>query len=157
MDKNSLSLKITIIVTGMLGIAFFFWVVPFIGSYIKDAFPEFSNAYIPWLILFWVLAVPCYITLVLLWQVVRTIDTGELFRHKNAERFKTISSLVFADVALFFFVNIIFLCLNINHPSIVLASAFISIIGVAFGISMRAISGFFEKAAVLQDENDLTI
>jgi hypothetical protein len=51
----------------------------------------------------------------------------------------------------------VFSAFNFSHPSIVLASAFISIIGVAFGISMRAFSGFFEKAALLQDESDLTI
>jgi hypothetical protein len=157
MSKNSLPLKITIIVIGVLGLAFFFWAVPVIGNWIKDGNPEFSNAYIPWLILFWITAVPCYITLVILWLVVSSIDKGELFRHKNAKHFKTISLLVFIDVAVFFCTNIVFLFMDINHPSIVLASAFISLIGVAFGICMTALSEFFEKAAILQDENDLTI
>lgn len=157
MKQNSLALKITIILLGVLGSAFFFWVVPVVGGWIKDAYPEFSDAYIPWLVLIWVLAVPCYITLVLLWQVVSSIDKDELFKHKNAQRFKTISLLVFVDAAILFCTSIVFSAFNFSHPSIVLASAFISIIGVAFGISMRAFSGFFEKAALLQDESDLTI
>ena len=148
MKHNSLALKITIILLGVLGSAFFFWVVPVVGGWIKDAYPEFSDAYIPWLVL---------ITLVLLWQVVSSIDKDELFKHKNAQRFKTISLLVFVDAAILFCTSIVFSAFNFSHPSIVLASAFISIIGVAFGISMRAFSGFFEKAAVLQDESDLTI
>ena len=157
MEKKSLSLKLTIIFTGLLGLVFYFWAIPFIGQCIEEQVPEYSHAYTPWLTLFWITAIPCYITLVILWQVIRSIDRDELFRPDNAKRFRNISRLVYTDIIIFMAGNILFLYMNINHASIALASAFICLMGVAFGISMKALSGFFEKAASLQEENDLTI
>ncbi len=157
MKIKSLSLKITIIVTGLLGLVLYFWAIPFMGHFIEELSPEYSHAYMPWLLLFWVTAIPCYAVLVLLWQIVRSIDSDELFRQKNAGRFRLIAKFVFVDIIIFMAANIVFLFLNINHPSVFLASAFVCLAGAAFGISMKALAGFFEKAAMLQEESDLTI
>lgn len=44
-----------------------------------------------------------------------------------------------------------------NHPSIVLLSFFIEFFGVAVSVSAAALSHLVMKAAVLQEESDLTI
>jgi hypothetical protein len=119
--------------------------------------PEFAGAYYPWLILFWITAIPCYTALVLLWRVIKSIDSDELFRKVNANRFRIVGKLAFADAAVFMAANIIYLFLNFNHPSILIAAAFVCAVGVAFGICMKAMAGFFDKAADIQEENDLTI
>lgn len=157
MEKTSLSLKLTVITAGLLGAVFYFWALPSVGRFIAEASPEFGGAYYPWLILFWVTAIPCYAALVLLWKVIKSIDGNQLFRTVNADRFRTVAKLAFTDAALFMAANIIFLFLNFNHPSILIASAFVCIVGVAFGICMKAMASFFDKAATLQEENDLTI
>lgn len=157
MEKTSLSLKITVIATGLLGAVFYFWALPSVGKFIAEVSPEFAGAYYPWLILFWVTAIPCYTALVLLWKVVKSIDTDELFRKVNADRFTMVAKLAYTDASIFIAANILFLFLNFNHPSILIASAFVCVVGVAFGICMKALAGFFDKAADLQEENDLTI
>ena len=157
MEKTSLSLKITVITTGLLGAVFYIWALPSVGRFIAEVSPEFAGAYYPWLILFWITAVPCYTALVLLWKVVKSIDSNRLFRTVNADRFRTVAKLAFTDAALFMAANIVFLFLNFNHPSILIASAFVCIVGVSFGICMKAMASFFDKAATLQEENDLTI
>lgn len=157
MEKTSLSLKITVIATGLLGAVFYFWALPSVGKFIAEVSPEFVGAYYPWLILFWVTAIPCYTALILLWKVIKSIDTDELFRKVNADRFTMVAKLAYTDASIFIAANILFLFLNFNHPSILIASAFVCVVGVAFGICMKALAGFFDKAADLQEENDLTI
>ena len=157
MEKTSFSLKITVITTGLLGAIFYFGALPSVGKFIAEVSPEFAGAYYPWLILFWITAIPCYTALVLLWRVIKSIDSDELFRKVNADRFRILGKLAFADAAVFMAANIIYLFLNFNHPSILIASAFVCAVGVAFGICMKAMAGFFDKAADLQEENDLTI
>ena len=157
MEKTSLSLKITIITTGLLGAVFYIWALPSVGRFIAEVSPEFAGAYYPWLVLFWITAVPCYTALVLLWKVIKSIDGNRLFRTVNADRFRAVAKLAFTDAALFMAANIVFLFLNFNHPSILIASAFVCIVGVSFGICMKAMASFFDKAATLQEENDLTI
>ncbi len=157
MEKTSLSLKLTVITAGLLGAVFYFWALPSVGRFIAEASPEFGGAYYPWLILFWGTAIPCYIALVLLWKVIKSIDGNRLFRTVNADRFRAVAKLAFTDAALFMAANIVFLFLNFNHPSILIASAFVCIVGVSFGICMKAMASFFDKAATLQEENDLTI
>ena len=157
MKKISISLKITIIAAAIFGAALYFWAIPFLGRYTVRHAPEFSYAYYPWLILLWITAIPCYTALVVAWRVVRSIDKDELFRPENAKRFSFIAKLAFFDAIFFLTGNVVYTFLNMIHPSIVLASIFICIVGVAFGICMSALAGFFEKAATLQEENDLTI
>ena len=157
MERTSLSLKLTVITIGILGAIFFFGALPFVGKWIAELAPEFARAYYPWLILFWITAVPCYMALVLLWRIIKSIDKDELFRNVNAARLRTVARLAFADTIIFMVANIVYGFLNINHPSIFLTSAFVCIIGVAFGICMKALAAFFDKAAALQEENDLTI
>lgn len=157
MKKISISLKITIFIAAILGAAIYFWALPFVGRYIARLSPEYSGAYYPWLILLWITAIPCYIALVYIWRVVKSIDRDELFRIENAKRFSAVSKLAFIDAIFFLLGNAVYLFLNMNHPSIALASTFICVVGVAFGICMSALAGFFEKAASLQEENDLTI
>ena len=157
MKKISVSLKITIIAAAVFGAALYFWAIPFLGRYTVRMALEFSYAYYPWLILLWITAVPCYIALVLAWRVVRSIDKDELFKAANARRFGIISKLAFGDALFFLTGNVVYMFLNMSHPSIALAAIFICIVGVAFGICMSALAGFFEKAESLQEENDLTI
>ena len=51
----------------------------------------------------------------------------------------------------------VFLFLDMNHPSIVIASLLIVFVGVAVAVAAVVLSHLIEKAAVLKEQTDLTI
>ena len=61
------------------------------------------------------------------------------------------------DVTFFFIGNVVFLFLDMNHPSIVIASLLIVFVGVAVAVAAVVLSHLIEKAAVLKEQTDLTI
>ncbi len=156
-NRSSLSFKITLIGIGVFGLLFFFWALPSIGKTIAEAYPEFAHAYLPWLSLFWILAIPCYLVLFLFWQVAKSIDVDELFAISNSKRFIQVANLAIINCIILGVGNILFLVLNINHPSIVIGSMCIILLGIAFNSCMRFMAEIFQRGEVLQDESDLTI
>ena len=53
--------------------------------------------------------------------------------------------------------NIIYLLLDISHPSVLLFSSIIVLIGIAIFIAAMGLSQLIRNAAELQEENELTI
>jgi len=155
--RSSISFKITLIGIGIFGALFFLWAIPMIGQMITEAFPEFTHAYWPWLLLFWVTAIPCYLALILLWKIAKSVDTEDLFAVANSKRLRQVSLLAIIDCVIFGGGNLIFLFLNINHPSVLIASAFAIFIGIAFSSCMRVMAHIFMRGEMLQDESNLTI
>ena len=76
---------------------------------------------------------------------------------ENAKLFQWISVLAITDAAVFFAGNIVYLFLNLNHPSILLFSLLIVFVGVAVAIASAALSHLVLKASVLQEQSDWTI
>ena len=68
-----------------------------------------------------------------------------------------ISYLAGADTVALISGNIVFLILNVNHPSVFLVSLLIGIVGIGISVGAAVLSHLIQKAANLQDENDLTI
>ena len=66
--KLSLWLKAIMIGVGICGLIVYLGILPNIGSYLKDSYPEFSAWHWPWMIFLWLTAVPCYAVLVLGWR-----------------------------------------------------------------------------------------
>ena len=61
------------------------------------------------------------------------------------------------DSGFVFLVNLIFLLLNMNHPSILIGCLFVEFAGVAVAVVAAALSHLVQKAAEIQMENELTI
>ena len=53
--------------------------------------------------------------------------------------------------------NIVYLLLDISHPSVLLFSCIIVLIGIAIFIAAMGLSQLIRNAAELQEENELTI
>ena len=70
---------------------------------------------------------------------------------------KYVSYLAVADSAIFFFGNIVFLFLNMNHPGILLLSLLVTFGGILIAIAAAILSHLIMKAADIQEQNDLTI
>ena len=104
-----------------------------------------------------VTAVPCFAVLVLAWRIATNIGRDRSFSNENASLLKWISVLAAADAAFFFLGNVVMLLLDMSHPSVVLASFIIVFAGIAVAVISAVLSHLVKKAAVLQEESDLTI
>jgi len=159
MKQDTLSrwLRLIIVGVGICGIIIYAAVIPMLAKAVVDEYPEFSYCRIPWLVLIWVTAIPCYAVLVLAWKIAVNIGMDRSFSAANAKLLKWVAVLAATDSAIFFVGNLIYLLLNMNHPSIVLASLLIEFFGAAISVAAAALSHLVMKAADLQTQSDLTI
>lgn len=159
MSHKSLSkwMKVILFIFGLCGIAIFGLVTPVIGTDLKNEYPEFAYAFIPWLVFILIMAIPCYAVLVLGWKIASSIGNDNSFSNSNAKRLKYVSVLALVTSIYFFAGNVVFLLLNINHPGILLASLFITFVGIAISAASAILSYLVKKAATLQEQSDWTI
>ena len=111
----------------------------------------------PWSYVLYPTSIPIFAAAVFGWLVVDSVGKDKCFTHRNARYLKAISVLAFADAAYFMAGNIVMLFMNMNHPGILFIAMFISFIGATIGIAFAALSHLTEKAALMQDDTDLTI
>ena len=90
-------------------------------------------------------------------RIATNIGRDRSFSNENASLLKWISVLAAADAAFFFLGNVVMLLLDMSHPSVVLASFIIVFAGIAVAVISAVLSHLVKKAAVLQEESDLTI
>lgn len=159
MSQSALAkwLKAIIIEVGICGFVIYAFMIPECGRYFTALYPEFSHCYYPWLVFIWITGIPCYTVLVLAWKVAVNIQKDNSFSVANARLLKWVAVMALGDVTFFFIGNVVFWLLDMNHPGIVLASLLIVFIGVAVAVAAVALSHLVTKAAVLQEQTDLTI
>ena len=150
-------LKAVIIGSGLCGLVIYFLVFPIFGQSIVDSAPEFAGWYRPWLVFLWVSGIPCYAVLVFAWRIAANIQADRSFTAANAAHLKWISWLAAGDAAYFFVGNVAMLLLNMSHPGVTLLSLIVVFIGIAVSVAAAALSHLVQKAAVLQEQSDLTI
>ena len=100
--KLSLWLKAIMISVGICGLIVYLGILPNIGSYLKDSYPEFSAWHWPWMIFLWLTAVPCYAVLVLGWKIAVNIRNDHSFSTENAGLLQHIAWLIAGDILFFF-------------------------------------------------------
>lgn len=159
MSQKSLSRWLKGIIAGMAvcGAMIYFYLIPVWGRDIAEANPEFSYCYIPWLTVILISAIPCYWGLYFGWRISAEIGKDNSFSLENAGYLKNISMLAALDSVYFFFANLVFMILDMNHPSIFLLSLFVVFAGIAVTVAAAALSHLVRKAADLKAENELTI
>ena len=159
MTQKNLAKWLKVIIAGLVILALVFYglLVPFIGKEIVRDAPEFQSCYIPWLVFAWLTAVPCLIAAVFAWQVAGNIGKDRSFSMDNALLLKRIAILAALDSAVVFAGNLIFFLTGMSHPSVVIALMIVVFLGVAVSVACAALSHLVQKAADLQQENDLTI
>ena len=147
-------LKGLTVLLGTMGVAFFGGVTV-LAFYMRQQNPQDPV----WSFVFfsWYTAVLCYGVLFQFWNVCTQIGRDNSFSVKNAVSLRNIALLAAFDAAFFFAGNILFLFLNMNHPAVVLASCFVTFLGVAVAVAAACLSHLVYKAAKLREENDLTI
>lgn len=159
MQQTTLSkwLKFILIGVALCGLVIYAVVFPALGQSIITHNEDFSYCFWPWLIFIWVTGIPCYIAIILAWKIATNIGADQSFSLSNAKFLKWISILAVGDAAFFFVGNIVFLILNMSHPSIILFSSIIVFAGVAISVASAALSHLVMKASILQNQSDWTI
>ncbi len=159
--KNfSIMMKAVIIMIAVFGALLYFLFVPMMANemkfYINDL-EYYNKMRYAWMILIWLTAIPCYAVLGIAWKMALSVQNDTQFSHKNSGRLSKIALLALVDGTFFFVMNIVYLFANLNHPGVLIASFLIFLVAIAFAAAAKVLSGMVEKAAVLQEENDLTI
>ena len=159
MEQKALSkwLKLILLGMGICGLAVYLMVVPSFGDSLRSQYPEFAGRYWPWLIFIWVSGIPCYAVLVLGWRIAANIGRDASFSLENARFLRSIAVLAALDAAYVFLGNLAMLFLDMSHPGVVLLSLLVVFAGAAVAVAAGALSHLVRKAALLQEENDLTI
>lgn len=159
MTQTSLSNWLKTIIGGIAacGAVIYAYLIPEFGKDLVSANPEFSYCYDPWLFVIWLSAIPCYFVLYFGWKITTEISKDNSFSMDNSRYLKYISILALADSGYFFLANLVLLILNMNHPAVFLGSLLIEFAGVAVAVAAAALSHLVQKAAKIQEENELTI
>ncbi|MDR1691888.1 MAG: DUF2975 domain-containing protein [Oscillospiraceae bacterium] len=110
-----------------------------------------------WLIFLWVSALPCFVILVYIWMTSSAVGAEEVFTLRVARWVRNSALLLFIDVGFFFLGNIVLWLIGWNHPSVLIASLLICVLGDALAAAAAALSRYITKAAALQEEVDGTI
>lgn len=159
MSQLSLSrwLKFIIILVAVCALAIYLGMFPILGRNIALLNPEFSYCFWPWLIFIWSTAIPCYTALGFCWAVAANIGRGNSFCMANARHLRSIAVLAAIDSVWFLAGNAVLLCLNMSHPGVALGSVIVVAFGIAVSVAAAVLSHLVQKAAVLQEQDDLTI
>lgn len=159
MKQTSLEkwLKGILIGVAVCGLIVYALVLPEMGQALLVGREELKGYFWPWLVFLWMTGVPCYAALACAWRIAGNIGADRSFSLANAKLLKRIAGLAVGDAAFFFLGNLVFLFLDINHPSVVLSSLLVEFAGVAVAVAAAALSHLVQKAAALQEQSDLTI
>ena len=159
MEQKALSkwLKIIIVGCAICGLIIYGGIIPALGKDIAIDNQELAYCYYPWLLFIWASGIPCYIVLLLGWNISTRIGNNQSFCIENAKDLKNISILAAIDSIFVFVMNIVYLILNMNHPSIVICSLFVVFAGAVVSVVSAVLSHLIKKASDLQEQSELTI
>lgn len=159
MEQSTLSKCLKTIIAGvwLCGLALYFVILPIFGMDMVLSYPEFENRFWPWLIFIWCTGLPCAAALVFAWRISTNIGADRSFSRENAKLLKWISTLAICDAAYFFLGNIVLLCLNMSHPGVAIVLLLVVFAAIAVAMAAAVLSHLVMKAALLQEQSDLTI
>lgn len=159
MNQSNLSKWLKGIVIGMAVFCagIYGGILPVCGQSLVSYAPEFAHCFLPWMIFLLITAVPVFIALIFAWKVFTEIGRNNSFSFINARYLKNIAHLAIIDTVYFFLGNVVMLFANQSHPGILLASLLIDFLGIAVAVVCAALSHLVYKAAVINEENELTI
>ena len=151
------SLKAIIIGLAVCGLLIYFYFLPVWGKALVGDFPQYEDAYWPWLIILWMSAIPCYLVLLCGWRISTEIGKDNSFSEINAKMLKTIALLAAMDSAYIFVAGGILFALGMSTGIVEVLILFVVFAGVVVTVAAAALSHLVYKAAAMKEENDLTI
>ena len=147
-----------IVVVGWFTCALLAW--PIAPKLARDAAfdaPEMEGLIWPCLTFCWLGLVVVAVALWFAWQIFGEIGRDNSFCRANARRLSVISKLALADTVLCILSIVVLLLLGAMHPGILLMMLLIAVVGAGIAAAAAALSHLTLKAAILQEDSDLTV
>jgi len=134
-----------------------FAVVPSVAKDMARSSAKYAHLAKPFTYFVWMSAIVPIIGVFISWSVFNELERDNSFCVKNAISLKRISQLALAE-AIYYFIGIIFLLVRalLNLPVLITAGVIVTIC-LVITVCAAAISHLIMKAAILKDENDLTV
>lgn len=150
-------LKGITIVIGLMGLLFFFVVMPLLAEEMASEYPEVAFLYWPGMIYGWAIGALCYAVLYQFYQVCRRIGQDRSFSMENAKAFVVISRLLLVMGGIWFG-GILFLAVfHWLNPAIMILMILAVLCSMILAILSAALSHLIRKAYELEQECELTI
>lgn len=147
-----------IVIVGWCVCAVLAWpIAPKLAEDAAGGAPEFAYLVWPCLAFAWLGLIVVAIALWFAWRIFGEIGRDNSFCRENARRLRTISRLALTDTALCLLLIVFLLICQALHPGIFLLLLLISVVGAGITAAAAALSHLTLKAALLQEENDLTV
>lgn len=119
--------------------------------------PEAAWLTFPRLTIFWLALIPVIAALWQSWQIFGEIGRDNSFCPENARRLKIISYLAAGDTVLVVIYAVLLTFAHSLFLPVILLHLVVIFVGIAVAVAAAALSHLTHKAAVLQNENELTI
>lgn len=150
-------LKGITIILGIMGLLFFFLIMPLLAEEMAKNYPEVSFLYWPGLIYGWFIAFFCYAILLQFWKVCVQIGRDNSFSKENAKAFAVISRLALLLAGVWFFGMLALALQRWLNPGIGIFMILAVMMSIVIAILAAALSHLIQKAYELKLENELTI
>lgn len=150
-------IKFVIAGVGICGLVVYTIIMPRLGAYLVKQDSMLERNVMPWLILIWISALPCYGVLVLGWKIADNIKADRTFSYENAKYLKWVSFLAMGDSIFVFLAHAAFLMMDMSAAAVMLVIIIVVFFGVAISVCAAALSHLVIKAADIQEENELTV
>ncbi|MBE6818591.1 MAG: DUF2975 domain-containing protein [Ruminococcaceae bacterium] len=153
----SFMMKFIIIALAIFGTCFYA-IMPNMVRFI-ETYNRFGmhDIFYPWIIVILLTAIPCYAVLLLTWPIAVSVKKETQFSFQNATRLKKMAVCALVDGGFFFLACLVFWICGILFPAVMIFSVLILLVAIAFAAVATVLAGMVEKAAVLQEDSDLTI
>ena len=150
-------IRFVIIGVGICGFIVYSVIMPRFGTYLVNQNSMLERNVLPWLVLIWISAIPCYGVLYLGWKVAGNIKKDRTFCYDNARYLKWVSYLAMGDSIFVFIAHAVFLLLDMSAAAVMLVIIIVVFFGVSISVCAAALSHLIIKAADIQEENELTV
>ena len=159
MKQDALAKWIKFVITGVgiCGLIVYSVIMPRFGAYLVKQNTMLERNVLPWLVLIWVSAIPCYGVLILGWKVADNIRKDRTFSYDTAKYLKWVSYLAMGDSIFVLITHVIFLVLDMSAAAVMLVIIIVVFFGVSISVVAAAVSHLVIKAADIQEENELTV
>lgn len=145
----TISIRVALVIIAVLGLIICAYWYPFSISLsvmgVVDSTPTFAQNIQMWtqLLFYWLVSLPCFGILILVWLITNSIKKGLFFSEGNVIIVKKITMILFFDLIVFFIGNIVFLILGWNDYAMIYFIIFI--IGLGGIILIKGFEHYLKK------------
>lgn len=148
--------RFAIVLIGICGVlTCLFWIPISMGKGTLHNIPWETAEFWVQYVFHWLVSLPCFVLLMIAWRVTSNMNKGKLFLAKNASYVNYATIILTADIVAFLIGNVIFAILG--WSSWLILYVLVAVTGLVISIFMYILSKYLMRAAVLQEECDLTV